>query len=195
MSSVSSVRPGGDFTISGKATPVATKAVYRLVQLQRKTKDGWTKVDEQQTSSTGAYSFELTAGKAGKEVYRVYKVQSLGRSAAASAELTITVGTTLQQFTVTAKAKPTKVRRGKKTTISGKVTPAMPVAAQRRIELQIKKGTAWKKVTTASTKASGAYAITVKPTKLGKLSYRVVKLAAAGRQNAYSPPVKITVKR
>lgn len=45
------------------------------------------------------------------------------------------------------------------------------------------------------TSSSGRYSFTVKLTKAGSYTYRVLKTPAAGKRAAYSPSVKITIRK
>lgn len=172
-------------------TPKPAKANDRDVVLQVRKGDGWATVLEKNTAADGTYAFTVSQRTAGAYVYRVKKNAAEGRTTAYSPEVTITVG---KPFVVTAKVKPAKIKVGKKTTISGTVSPRMSAAKDRSVQLQVKKGKSWKKVANSSTTAAGAYRFTVKPTKKkGTYSYRVLKQAAAEKKAAYSPVVKVKV--
>lgn len=181
---------GASVRISGTVTPKPAKANDRDVVLQVRKGDGWATVLEKNTAADGTYAFTVSQRTAGAYVYRVKKNAAEGRTTAYSPEVTITVG---KPFVVTAKVKPAKIKVGKKTTISGTVSPRMSAAKDRSVQLQVKKGKSWKKVANSSTTAAGAYRFTVKPTKKGTYSYRVLKQAAAEKKAAYSPVVKVKV--
>ncbi len=181
---------GQSAKITGTVLPVQSSAADRKVQLQKKTGSTWTRVADGLTSAAGTYAFTLKPTAQGTVSYRVMKIATTKLKAASSP--TVTVMAT-QQFVVTAKASPTTVKLGKKSTIAGTVTPKLASANNRAVQLQLKKGSSWKKVASGRTQASGAYSFSVKPTTKGTISYRVMKPATEGRRPAYSTTVKIKV--
>ena len=183
---------GKSTTINGSVAPTQSSAANRKVQLQIRSGTSWVKAADGVTSASGAYAFTVKPRAEGSYAYRVLKLATSQLKAAASPTVTVKV---TQQFTLTAKAKPTKLKVGKKTTISGIVTPRLASAKDRGVQLQVKKGSAWKKVSTKTTTRTGSYSFSVKMKKKGTFSYRVVKSAAAGKRAAASPTIKITVTK
>ncbi|GAA3610167.1 hypothetical protein [Microlunatus ginsengisoli] len=177
--------------ISGTVVPVQASAADRTVQLQVRSGSTWSRVADGSTTATGTYAFSVRPRAQGSYAYRVLKLGTGQLKAASSPTVTVEV---TQQFTVTAKAAPTKITIGRKATISGTVTPRLASAVDRGVQLELKTGSSWKKLSTEHTSAGGTYSFTVKPTRKGNYSYRVVKTAAAGKRAAASPIVKITVR-
>jgi hypothetical protein len=190
------VATGTTFTISGTTSPVVGTAVYRTVQLQRLDGKAWTKVDEQETSSTGAYAFDVTAGAAGTSSYRVLKLATPGRTQAASAPVPVVVTASGgNPVTVTVAAEPTAADTGQRVTFTGTVTPPQARARDRKVDLQVQSGSRWRTVAKGSTTATGAYTLTTTPQKQGGFSYRVTQRAAGGLPATSSAPLLITVTR
>ena len=178
--------------IVGTVTPTQSSPTDRKVQLQSRSGSTWTKVADGVTSANGSYAFTVEPRSEGSIAYRVLKPATSTLKAAASPPVTVKV---TRQFVVTATAKPTTIKRTKKSTIAGTVTPPMASSADRWVQLQQKKGSTWKTVKATKTSSSGRYSFTVKLSKTATYTYRVLKTPAAGKRAAYSPSVKITVRR
>ncbi len=178
--------------ITGSALPVQSAAADRKVQLQKRTGATWTRVADAVTSATGAYAFTVRPTTQGTVSYRVVKIATKQLKIAYSPIVSVKA---TEQFVVTAKAKPTTVKLGKKSTITGTVTPKLASVNDRGVQLQVKEGSSWKKVANGRTQASGAYSFSVKPSKKGTISYRVMKASAEGKRTAYSTTVKVKVTK
>lgn len=192
--SAPAVKPGAAYAVTGRIQPVPSRAWERTVELQRKIGSRWEAVETQQTSGSGRFDFDLKAEeKVATEQYRVRKLPTAGRQEALSPVVTVKVQTTvIPTYTVTAKAKPTKIKVRQRSTISGVLAPVPAAAGDRAVQLQLKRGSSWRKVASTTAKASGIYSFRVKPTKKGTYAYRVVKPATDGARTAYSSTVKVT---
>ena len=190
--SPTSVDLGTSVTFTGTALPAQTAAADRTLDLQVKSGSTWKVVATGRTTTTGAYTLTTKPTEEGTFNYRVTKRPTDDLPAASSPTVSVKV---TRQFTVTAKAKPTRLELGERATISGKVTPTVSRPIDRTVQLQLRSGSAWRNVTRATSTATGLYSFSVKPKKLGTYRYRVAKLGAAGKRTAYSPIVSVTVKR
>ncbi|HVK45797.1 MAG TPA: hypothetical protein VM429_12960, partial [Micropruina sp.] len=99
----------------------------------------------------------------------------------------------LQPFSVTVSA-ASKVKKGKKLTISGKVTP-MAAAADSGVTLQIKTGSQWRDLVDETTSATGTYRIQVIFKVVGTKKLRVLKQAASGLTERTSRTFSVKVVR
>ena len=179
-------------TCCGTRVPAQAAAKDRFVDLQVKSGSTWKTVASGQTTASGTFRLTTKPAKEGTHSYRVTKRATAGLPAASSPPVPVRV---VAQFAVTATVSPPAITLGQRATISGKVTPPPARPGDRRVELQVRSGSSWRRVATGETRASGGYAFSVKPMSTGVHTYRVVKPATPGKRAAVSPPVTVKVKR
>jgi hypothetical protein len=83
------------------------------------------------------------------------------------------------------------IRRGATTRLSGSVAPARPGQA---VQLQTYSGGAWRTVATAKLNGAGAYAFTIKGSRRGSFSYRVLRGADSDHIAAASGSLVVRVR-
>lgn len=140
-------------------------------------------------SAAGTYRFNVQQHTVGIFDFRVRKPATSATNQGVSKTLTLTVR---QPFSVTAKAAAT-VKKGKKLTVSGKVTPRVGATGGRGVTLQLKSGSTWRDLVRDTTAASGSYRIQVIFKVVGTKKLRVVKDAADGLSARTSSTLTVKV--
>ena len=184
------VERGDVATVSGTIDPVPGAAADRTVILEVKRNGLWKKVTSMRASAAGAYRFNVQQPTVGIFDYRVRKPAAGAVKAGVSKVLTLKV---LQPFSVTVSA-ASKVKKGKKLTITGKVTPKA-AAADSGVTLQIKSGSQWRDLVDETTSATGTYRIQVIFKVVGTKKLRVLKQAASGLTERTSRTFSVKVVR
>lgn len=185
----STVEKGDIASISGTIDPVPGTASQRTVVLEVKRNGLWKQDTSMRASSTGTYRFNVQQPTVGSFEYRVRKPAVGSTQDGVSNTLTLTVR---QPFVVTASAAAT-VKKGKKLTISGKVTPKLDSPGERGVTVQVKSGSQWRDLVDGTTNASGGYSIQVIFKVVGTQKLRVLKVAANGLTERVSNTVTVTV--
>lgn len=176
-------------TVTGRIESVPAKAADRAVVLEAKKGTTWKQVVTTRADASGAYRFNVQQNTVGVFAFRVRKPASNGLLQGVSPTVTLTVR---QPFKVTISA-PSRVKKGKKLVLSGKVTPKPQSESSRSLIVQLKSGTKWRTLADATTAASGQYRIELVFKSVGSRTLRVVKTAADGLRQRASSSVKVKV--
>ena len=178
--------------VFGQPAALTTSASYNgapivnaTAVLQRSDSGTWVDVASGVTGADGAVGIPFSIDVS--STFRIVVRATDTTPEVVSAEFPMAVSAT-----VTARAKTTKVKRGKKMKV---VTVVGPGVAGQKVVLQVKRGDKWKKVTAAKTKASGRIVIKKKAKlKKGKYTFRVFAKPKSGVGAGVSAPFKIRIK-